>query len=63
MYRNRMYRGDREMEEMSRGHVILIGRDNTRDCLIMSRDVPGRSEMDLGCHVYDTEIHLKNLKI
>jgi len=53
MYYNQRYREDREIEEMSGGHVVLIGQDNTRDCLIMSGDVPKRPEMDLGCHGYD----------
>ena len=42
------------MEEMSRGHVMLIGRDNAGDHLIMSGDVPGGPEMDIGCHGYDS---------
>jgi len=54
MYCNRRYRGDGEKEEMSKGHVILIGQDNAGDCLIMSGDVPGGPEMDLGCHGYDS---------
>ena len=54
MYRNQKYRGDGEMEEMSRGHVILIGQDNAGDCLIMSGDVPEGPKMDLGCHGYDS---------
>jgi len=35
-------------------HVILIGQDNARDCLITNRDVPRGPEMDLGCHEYDS---------
>jgi len=53
MYPNQRYRGDGETEEMSRGHVIPIGRDNAGDCSITSRDVPRGPEMDLGCHGYD----------
>jgi len=40
------------MEEMSGGHVILIERDNTGDCSIMSRDAPGGPKIDIGCHGY-----------
>jgi len=52
-YHNQMYRINGETEQMSGGHVILIGRDNARDHLIMSGDEPGGLEMDLGCHGYD----------
>ena len=38
--------------------MILIGQDNIRDCSIMSGDVPGRPEMDLGCHGYDRNIEV-----
>jgi len=59
MYHNRRYRGDREMEEMSGGHVILIGQDNAGDCLITSGDVPGGPEMDIGCHDMTVKQYLK----
>ena len=35
------------MEKVFRGHVILIGQDNTEDCLIMSKDVPRGPKLDL----------------
>jgi len=53
MYCNQRYRGDGEMEEMSRGHVMLIVRDNAGDRWIMSGDEVQRIGDGLGCHAYD----------
>jgi len=50
------------MEEMSGGHVMLIGQDNARDCSITSGDVPRGPEMDIGCHRYDTLSHCQDTR-